>query len=155
MIGAGVAGSALAHALAQRGVAVTVLERAEQIAQGASGNPMAVFRPLISRDDNRASRLTRAAFLHDLRAWAALGESVEWSRCGVLHLPKNADVAAKLQRALDDTAPPAEFARWVELDEARELANWPVAAPACFSRQRAGWCRADCAAPGSIIRPSG
>jgi tRNA 5-methylaminomethyl-2-thiouridine biosynthesis bifunctional protein len=146
VIGAGVAGSALAHALARRGVAVTVLERAEQVAQGASGNPMAVFRPLISRDDNRASRLTRAAFLHDLRAWAALGERVEWSRCGVLHLPKNAEVAAKQQRALDETEPPADFARWVEQDEARELANWPVSGPGVFY-PAAGW-----VVPGGLCR---
>jgi tRNA 5-methylaminomethyl-2-thiouridine biosynthesis bifunctional protein len=96
-----------------------------------------VFRPLVSRDDNRASRLTRAAFLHDLRAWARLS-GVEWSRCGVLHLAKDADAAAKQKQALADTALPEDFARWVELDEARQLANWPVAAPGTFY-PAAGW----------------
>jgi tRNA 5-methylaminomethyl-2-thiouridine biosynthesis bifunctional protein len=137
VIGAGVAGAATAHALAERGVAVTVLERADAIAQGASGNPVGVFRPLVSRDGNRASRLTRAAFLHDLRAWALL-PAVEWSRCGVLHLAKDAGAAEKQQQALADTAPPQDFARWVGLDEARELANWPVAAPGTFY-PTAGW----------------
>ena len=146
VIGAGVAGTALAHALAQRGVAVTVLERGAELGSGASGNPVAVFRPMLSRDDNRASRLTRAAFLHNLRAWAALGESVEWARCGVLHLPKDSIAAAKQQQALATAAPPAEFARWVELGEARELANWPVAAPGLFF-PAAGW-----VAPGSLCR---
>ncbi len=146
IVGAGVAGSALAHALAQRGVAVTVLERADQIAQGASGNPMAVFRPLISRDDNRASRLTRATFLHDLRAWAALGHGVEWSRCGVLHLARDADTAVKLQLALVDTAPPSDYARWVEQGEASELANWPVSGPGVFY-PTAGW-----VVPGDLCR---
>ena len=146
VIGAGVAGSAVAHALAQRGIRVTVLERAGSVAQGASGNPMAVFRPLISRDDNRLSRLTRAAFLHDVRAWAALGEGVEWSGCGVLHLPRNEDLAAKMQRALAEIAPPNEFARWVDLDEARDLANWPVATPGVFF-PAAGW-----VVPGSLCR---
>jgi len=146
VIGAGVAGAATAHALARRGMAVTVLERAEGIASGASGNPVAVFRPVISRDDNRATRLTRAAFLHDLRAWSALGGRVEWSRCGVLHLAKDADAAAKQQQALADTAPPAGYARWVELGEARELASWPVAAPGVFY-PTAGW-----VAPQSLCR---
>jgi tRNA 5-methylaminomethyl-2-thiouridine biosynthesis bifunctional protein len=145
VIGAGVAGAATAHALAERGVAVTVLERAETMAQGASGNPVGVFRPLVSRDDNRASRLTRAAFLHDLRAWPAL-QGVEWSRCGVLHLARDAAAAAKQQQALADTAPPAGYARWVDLDEARELANWPVAAPGVFY-PTAGW-----VVPGSLCR---
>jgi tRNA 5-methylaminomethyl-2-thiouridine biosynthesis bifunctional protein len=145
VIGAGVAGAATAHALAERGVSVTVLERAEAMAQGASGNPVGVFRPLVSRDDNRASRLTRAAFLHDLRAWAALPR-VEWSRCGVLHLARDAAAAAKQQQALADSAPPAGYARWVDLDEARELANWPVAAPGVFY-PTAGW-----VVPGSLCR---
>ena len=138
VIGAGVAGTAVAHALAQRGLTVTVLERAPHIGQGASGNPVAVFRPVISRDDNLATRLTRAAFLHDLRAWATLGDRVEWSRCGVLHLAKDADAAVKQQQALADAAPPAEYARWVEQAEASELANWPVAAPGVFY-PTAGW----------------
>ncbi|OZA25653.1 MAG: bifunctional tRNA (5-methylaminomethyl-2-thiouridine)(34)-methyltransferase MnmD/FAD-dependent 5-carboxymethylaminomethyl-2-thiouridine(34) oxidoreductase MnmC [Hydrogenophilales bacterium 17-61-9] len=138
IIGAGVAGAALAHALAQRGVAVTVLERGKALGAGASGNPVAVFRPMLSRDDNRASRLTRAAFLHNLRAWTALGDSVKWSRCGVLHLPKDEMAAAKQHQALVNAAPPAAFARWVERDEARELANWPVDGAGLFFPS-AGW----------------
>jgi tRNA 5-methylaminomethyl-2-thiouridine biosynthesis bifunctional protein len=137
VIGAGVAGAATAHALAQRGVAVTLLERAAAPAQAASGNPVGVFRPVISRDDSRATRLTRAAFLHDLRAWARL-DGIEWARCGVLHLARDADAAAKQQQALAATTPPADFARWVDLGEARELANWPVAAPGVFY-PTAGW----------------
>ncbi|MCD6706717.1 MAG: bifunctional tRNA (5-methylaminomethyl-2-thiouridine)(34)-methyltransferase MnmD/FAD-dependent 5-carboxymethylaminomethyl-2-thiouridine(34) oxidoreductase MnmC [Thiobacillus sp.] len=137
VIGAGVAGAAVAHALAARGLSVTVFERADAPAQAASGNPVAVFRPLISRDDSLSSRLTRAAFLHDLRTWAAL-DGIEWSRCGVLHLAKDADAAMKQQQALAATAPPAEYARWAEPGEARELANWPVAAPGTFY-PAAGW----------------
>lgn len=146
VIGAGVAGAAVAHALATRGVAVTVLERAASAAQAASGNPVGVFRPLISRDDNRATRLTRAAFLHDLRAWTDLDEAVEWARCGVLHLARDADAATRQREALAATAPPAGYARWVELDEARELANWPVAVPGVFY-PTGGW-----VVPGSLCR---
>ena len=138
VIGAGVAGSAVAHALASRGVTVTVIERAGAPAQAASGNPVAVFRPVISRDDNRPTRLTRAAFLHDLRVWTALGESVEWSRCGVLHLAKDADAAAKYHQALAAIVPPLDFARWVGQAEACELANWPVVAPGVWY-PTAGW----------------
>lgn len=142
VIGAGVAGSAVAHALAQRGIAVTVLERADAPAQAASGNPVAVFRPVVSRDDNRSTRFTRAAFLHAMRAWPALGRKLEWSACGVLHLARDAEVALKQQQALADTAPPAEYARWVEQDEARELANWPVDVPGVFY-PTAGWVEPD------------
>ena len=137
VVGAGVAGAAVAHALAQRGVSVTVLERAAAPALAASGNPVAVFRPVISRDDNCATRLTRAAFLHDLRSWPTL-EGIEWSRCGVLHLARDAEAAAKQQQALAAGATPSDFARWVDLAEARELANWPVASPGVFY-PTSGW----------------
>lgn len=152
VIGAGVAGSAVAHALATRGIAVTVIECAVEPAMAASGNPVAVFRPVISRDDNRSTRLTRAAFLHDLRAWPKLA-GLAWARCGVLHLAKDAEAAAKYRQALAATAPPADYARWVEEDAARALAGWPVAAPGVFYPD-AGWvvpqslCRAWLAQPG-------
>lgn len=116
---------------------VVVLERADAIARGASGNPVGVFRPVVSRDDNRASRLTRAAFLHDLRAWRTL-PGVEWARCGVLHLAKDDATAAQQRRALDETMPPPAFARWTDRDEAEALASWPVAAPGIFY-SNAGW----------------
>jgi tRNA 5-methylaminomethyl-2-thiouridine biosynthesis bifunctional protein len=105
-----------------------------------------VFRPVISRDDNRSTRFTRAAFLHALRAWPALGEKLEWSACGVLHLARDAEVALKQQQALAETTVPAGYARWVGLEEARALANWPVDAPGVFY-PTAGW-----VAPGSLCR---
>lgn len=137
VIGAGVAGAAVAHALATRGQAVTVLERARAPAQAASGNPVAVFRPVISRDDNRSTRLTRAAFLHDLRAWPTL-PGVEWARCGVLHLAKDAEAETRSRQALAATAPPPDYARWIEPEEACQLANWPVTAAGVFYPD-AGW----------------
>jgi tRNA 5-methylaminomethyl-2-thiouridine biosynthesis bifunctional protein len=144
VIGAGVAGAAVAHALAQRGVAVTVLERADAPAQAASGNPVAVFRPVISRDDNRSTRFTRAAFLHAMHVWPALGTKLKWSACGVLHLARDEEVALKQQQALAETTPPADYARWVKQEEARELANWPVDAPGVYY-PTAGWVE-----PGSL-----
>ena len=135
VVGAGVAGAAVAHALAQRGIEAVVLERAAAPAQGASGNPVAVFRPVVSRDDNLTTRLTRAAFLHDLRAWDAL-DGLEWARCGVLHLAKDVEAMHRQREAVRRL--PATLARWVEIDEARELANWPVNQAGVYYPE-AGW----------------
>ncbi|MEM6985283.1 MAG: FAD-dependent 5-carboxymethylaminomethyl-2-thiouridine(34) oxidoreductase MnmC [Pseudomonadota bacterium] len=49
VIGAGLAGAAVANALAERGSAVTVLEASATPAAGASGNPRAVIRPVLAR----------------------------------------------------------------------------------------------------------
>lgn len=145
IVGAGAAGAAAAHALAQRGIAVSVIERAPAPAHAASGNPLGVFRPLIARSDNAATRLTRAAFLHNLRAWAAL-DGVTWARCGVLHLAKDVATASRQQRAFDEQGLPPDFARWVEVDEARALASWAVDMPGAYFPQ-AGWVE-----PATLVR---
>ena len=48
VIGAGIAGCASAYALAQRGWQVTLLERHQDIAQEASGNPRGVLYPRLA-----------------------------------------------------------------------------------------------------------
>lgn len=137
VIGAGVAGAAVAAALAGRGVGVTVLERASGPAQAASGNPVAVFRPVVSREDTPATRLTRAAFIHNLARWPDLPD-VQWSRCGVLHLARDAAMADKTRQALHAFAPPEDYAQWVETEDAVVLANWPVDQGGVWY-PRAGW----------------
>lgn len=85
VIGAGLAGAAVAASLARRGWRVTVLDAAERPATGASGVPAAVFAPHVSPDDALLSRLTRAGLrltrqqLHD-----RLEEGVDWRASGVI-----------------------------------------------------------------------
>ncbi|MES2262854.1 MAG: FAD-dependent 5-carboxymethylaminomethyl-2-thiouridine(34) oxidoreductase MnmC [Pseudomonadota bacterium] len=73
VIGAGLAGSAACERLAARGWQVTLIERHAQPAQEASGNRAGIFMPLLSRDDNIPTRLSRAAYLYALRQWQRLG----------------------------------------------------------------------------------
>jgi tRNA 5-methylaminomethyl-2-thiouridine biosynthesis bifunctional protein len=74
VVGAGLAGCAAALALVRRGWRVTLLERGSGPADGASGLPAGLLYPLLSADDNLASRLSRAAFGYAVRALAD-GES--------------------------------------------------------------------------------
>ncbi|MET0266983.1 MAG: FAD-dependent oxidoreductase, partial [Duganella sp.] len=73
VIGAGLAGSALCERLCTSGWQVTLIERHPQPAQEASGNLAGIFMPLLSKDDNIPTRLTRAAYLFALRTWQRLG----------------------------------------------------------------------------------
>ncbi|MEM9601670.1 MAG: FAD-dependent 5-carboxymethylaminomethyl-2-thiouridine(34) oxidoreductase MnmC [Pseudomonadota bacterium] len=63
VIGGGIAGAAIARALADRGSEVRVLEAGDQPARGASGNPRAVVRPVLarSRHDPLATFYSRAS----------------------------------------------------------------------------------------------
>lgn len=89
VIGAGLAGSACAHALAMRGIDVTVLERADEAAAGSSGNPQgALFLPL-HRHNNPSAALLRQAAHFAARHYTWLEEEgfdIQWHPCGALQL---------------------------------------------------------------------
>ncbi|MBN3820031.1 tRNA (5-methylaminomethyl-2-thiouridine)(34)-methyltransferase MnmD, partial [Paraburkholderia sp. Se-20369] len=94
VIGAGLAGCAVVERLAARGWDVTLIERRERIAAEASGNPAGVFHPLMTRDDNVASRLTRSGFVHALARWRALeraGHRFGRSTRGMIQLAESGD----------------------------------------------------------------
>lgn len=129
VIGAGLAGSSIAHRLAERGWTVDVVDAAAGPGQGASGNLSGVLRPLPSLDDNRLARITRAGALYGLRHLERLssqGLPVRWDACGVLHLARDPVHEEKQRRVVEAHRPPPEYLRFVERDEASALAAWPL-----------------------------
>jgi tRNA 5-methylaminomethyl-2-thiouridine biosynthesis bifunctional protein len=121
VIGAGLAGCGVTHALAARGWRITLLERAGAPATQASGNAAGTFHPMFARDETPLTRLTRNAFLHGTAAWReieARGRRIAWQACGALQLPGQRQGAAGIPQA---DAWPAELVRNVDRAEAREL----------------------------------
>jgi tRNA 5-methylaminomethyl-2-thiouridine biosynthesis bifunctional protein len=85
VVGAGLAGAAVAASLARRGWRVTVLDAGAGPATGASGVPAGVFAPHVSSDDALLSRLTRAGLrLMRQQLRVLLREGVDWRDGGVL-----------------------------------------------------------------------
>ncbi len=90
VVGAGLAGAAVAHALAKRGWQVQVLDAADQPASGASSLPVGLALAHQSRDDSPRSRLSRAG----LRMTLALCERLlphtgDWQASGVMDRVQN------------------------------------------------------------------
>jgi tRNA 5-methylaminomethyl-2-thiouridine biosynthesis bifunctional protein len=75
VIGAGIAGAAVARRLAEDGWSVEVLDRAAEPAAETSGNPAAHAHMHVSADDALLSRLTRAGVLLLMRRCAALEQA--------------------------------------------------------------------------------
>ncbi|HEX5127005.1 MAG TPA: bifunctional tRNA (5-methylaminomethyl-2-thiouridine)(34)-methyltransferase MnmD/FAD-dependent 5-carboxymethylaminomethyl-2-thiouridine(34) oxidoreductase MnmC [Rhodocyclaceae bacterium] len=128
VIGAGLAGTAIAERLAARDWQVTLLEAQAEPARGASGNLAGVFRPQPSTDDNFMARITRAGFVYALQHLARLAESgyaVRWQECGALHIARGERQAAKQQEAVAVLAPPAEYMQFVDGEEASRIAQQP------------------------------
>jgi tRNA 5-methylaminomethyl-2-thiouridine biosynthesis bifunctional protein len=87
VIGAGLAGCATALALAQRGWTVTILDRSQGPAHGASALPAGLLHPQVTADDGRLARLTRAGFFAARAALQRLapdGDGRLWRAAGVL-----------------------------------------------------------------------
>jgi tRNA 5-methylaminomethyl-2-thiouridine biosynthesis bifunctional protein len=85
VIGAGLAGAAVASSLARRGWEVRVLDAAAQPASGASALPVGLLAPHQSPDDNPLSRLSRAGVRITLQqARQRLAAGLEWETTGVL-----------------------------------------------------------------------
>jgi tRNA 5-methylaminomethyl-2-thiouridine biosynthesis bifunctional protein len=147
VIGAGIAGSAACERLCARGWQVTLVERHEGPAMEASGNLAGIFMPLLSRDDNIPTRLTRAAYLYALRYWEQLGgigKTIEGAACGVLQLARDARHAEVSRLIASEKRYPRDFAQWLEREAAEALLGRPASHGAWLFRA-GGWAR-----PGSV-----
>jgi len=139
VVGAGLAGAAVAASLARRGWQVTVLDAAEEPAAGASGLPAGLLAPHVSPDDNPLSRLSRHGIRATLQQAEALLQAGDWGRTGVLeHAVEHPRKRPEAWQA--DWADAA--GDWSRPAEAAQLAHCglPPDAPALW-HARAGWIR--------------
>ncbi|MEO6319802.1 MAG: FAD-dependent 5-carboxymethylaminomethyl-2-thiouridine(34) oxidoreductase MnmC, partial [Polaromonas sp.] len=147
VIGAGLAGAAVAASLARRGWQVTVLDAASTPATGASGLPAGVLAAHVSPDDSVLSRLSRSGIRVMLQQAASLLQTgKDWSPTGVLeHCIEH---ARKLPAAWQAGQPLASAARdWTTLATAEQLEHCglPPETPALW-HVRAGWIK-----PASLV----
>ncbi|ARP97560.1 FAD-dependent 5-carboxymethylaminomethyl-2-thiouridine(34) oxidoreductase MnmC [Bordetella genomosp. 13] len=130
VIGAGLAGAGVAHALALRGREVVVIDPGS--AGGHKGHLAAALTPLIARDDNPRARLSRAGSQRALRRWLALDQEAAPLRCGTLQLERDAGRAAALADTVTALGFPSDWVRAVDGAEASRLAGLPVARGGAF-----------------------
>ncbi|MFV9682289.1 bifunctional tRNA (5-methylaminomethyl-2-thiouridine)(34)-methyltransferase MnmD/FAD-dependent 5-carboxymethylaminomethyl-2-thiouridine(34) oxidoreductase MnmC [Pseudomonas sp. NY15367] len=136
VIGAGLAGCATAASLAARGWRVTLLERHDDVAREASGNPQGVLYLKLSAHGTALSRLIVAGFGHTRRLLERLQRGQDWDACGVLQLAfdaKEAERQAKLAAAFPD-----DLLHALTKDEAEQHAGIALPAGGLFYPD-AGW----------------
>ncbi|MGV8805614.1 MAG: FAD-dependent 5-carboxymethylaminomethyl-2-thiouridine(34) oxidoreductase MnmC [Polaromonas sp.] len=148
VIGAGLAGAAVAASLARRDWQVTVLDAASAPAAGASGLPAGLIAPHVSPDDSLLSRLSRSGIRAMLQqAGALLQDGGDWSPSGVLEhciehtrqLPAAWQAGQPLAEAAHDWTRPATPAQLASCGLPPEAAAlWHV---------KGGWIK-----PASLVR---
>jgi tRNA 5-methylaminomethyl-2-thiouridine biosynthesis bifunctional protein len=138
VIGGGIAGCSTAHALAKRGVAVTLIERHTALAQEASGNPVAMLYPKLNTGVDALSILASHGFSFTVALLKQLPhcESL-FALCGQIQLEFN-QREQKKQSLLLDTEHTHLALQHLSIDEASEIANTPLLFGGLYLPE-AGW----------------
>jgi tRNA 5-methylaminomethyl-2-thiouridine biosynthesis bifunctional protein len=153
VIGGGIAGCSTAFALANRGIAVTLIERHKKLAQEASGNPLAMLYPKIKIKPTSANTLALQGFKFTLDLLKLLPNSGDYfDACGQIQLAFSAREQAK-QTALSNVSE-TEFLKFqlLSADEASAIAGITLKTGGLYLPQ-AGWvkpqalCEALCTSP--------
>jgi tRNA 5-methylaminomethyl-2-thiouridine biosynthesis bifunctional protein len=110
IIGAGIAGCAMAYALAMRGCDVTVYDRHPEAAQEGSGNPVGIIYPKLTVDTSPMGEYYKHAFCYTRNLLEFL-RLPSWKPCGVVRLDLNEDDRARSQKLIVRQEPPSDLAR--------------------------------------------
>lgn len=126
VIGAGIAGSAVAHRLAIRGHLVEVIDQEQSFAQGASGNPTGMFMPFLAPEPDPKCRLQLSAvqFLKSVLK----ENSIPWKK-GVLEIPESDKDETRIRRAINQMSLPRSISRLAAREEFLELLGIPLQNP--------------------------
>ncbi len=99
VIGGGIAGCSTAYALAKRGIAVTLIERHDRLAQAASGNPIAMLYPKLSAKPTKQSALALQGFEFTLKLLKNLANPANFfDACGQIQLAFDARETSRQQQ---------------------------------------------------------
>lgn len=134
IVGAGLAGCALAAALAEQGWRSTLIDAAAACATQASGNPAGLFHGSVHPQDGIHARFNRAAALSAQRTvQQALDAGLaRGSAQGLLRLESRGKTAAQMQAELSSLRLPAGYVQALDAAQASALCGLPLAHPALF-----------------------
>ncbi|MCO5107623.1 MAG: FAD-dependent 5-carboxymethylaminomethyl-2-thiouridine(34) oxidoreductase MnmC [Burkholderiaceae bacterium] len=153
VVGAGLAGAAVAAGFARRGWRATVVESAPAPLRGGSAQPLCADHLHLSPDDNPLARLTRAA----LGARALDPVLKGHAPLGKLLVDADDREAASRHAMLERLGFPGEFARYLPPDEASDTAGLRLPRgglwlPRCDALDPAALARAWLDIPGVDVR---
>ena len=134
VVGGGLAGAGVAHALALRGWQVHVTDPALATGQPGpqAGHVAAALTPLISVDDNFKARLSRAGVYRAHQRWADFGAHVIPYRSGTLELARSTGHARDLLQAVQAQGYPQGWVTLLAPAQSQDLTGVAVARQGAF-----------------------
>lgn len=131
IIGAGLAGTALAYVLKRAGAESIIYEAEDEIAPGASGNDIGLINPRLSAFRTPESDYYTSAFGLAVRTFDAMS-GINWKRCGSLHFMNSEQKAKRFPQTLGNWGWPEEHMRMLSAEEASTFAGVRVAQDALY-----------------------
>lgn len=122
IIGGGLAGTACAYILKQRGFDPVIYEASDTLAAGASGNVLGLYNPRISAGLEPHGWYYKAAFEYALSVFKDLSD-IDWTPCGALHLITNEQKQIRYPKTLKNWGWSKDYMHLVNADEAGEIAG--------------------------------
>ncbi len=86
IIGGGLAGTALAYALKNKGAKPVIYEASSTIAANASGNDVGIYNPRFSAQLDAEAKFYSDAFFKAYKIFENFGDKIDWNPCGSLSL---------------------------------------------------------------------
>ncbi len=136
IIGAGIAGITTAWALINRGWQVELIEKHNEIAKEASGNPVGVLLPRIDLDDSAEGEFYAAAYfkaLREIKKITQLDNDFDWNQSGVIQLSSS----YRIKKQIDNLDCAQELAQIVNAKKASDLCGIKIKEAALFYPQAA------------------
>ena len=151
VIGAGLAGSAVAYSLATRGWKVQVLDQGATLGAGASGLPAGILATHVSPDNNVLSRITRDGVRATIqRAQALLEHGLDWKLSGLVEHR----YAGKRELPKGDRWPEAGHEWSTQANTQQKLAAGLAEETAALWHNLAGWLQPQSLVKAQLMHPN-
>lgn len=109
VIGAGISGASIANRLINRGLEVTLFEAENEIAAGASGNPLGLMMPVFAKEKIPLADFSLAAYLNAQNLLKSIAKAFEWEADGILKFPHSEKELRKIKSYVEIYDPRAIF----------------------------------------------
>ncbi|MEY4643111.1 MAG: tRNA 5-methylaminomethyl-2-thiouridine biosynthesis bifunctional protein [Pseudomonadota bacterium] len=159
VVGGGLAGCSTAHALAQSGWQVFLLDQANTLATQGSGNPQGILHCNLSTADSPDNQFNLHAFLYAARYYDAFARSadIDWHRCGMLQVAVIPRLQKRFKQLAADSAYADAVMQYLQPEAATALAGLELQQAALYFPM-SGWlsppalCRAWAGHPGITLQ---
>ena len=123
IIGAGLAGTAMAYTLKQYGFTVKIYEQADKVASGASGNDVGFYNPRFTAQADEVADFFAPAYSSLISLGKKYGDAFSFNPCGALHLINSPEKKKRFDKLVQNWQWDADHIRIIDGVEASDIAG--------------------------------